>query len=273
MQQIFKKIIDVVAIPVTNKIKKFKDQHKGESCYIFGDGASIKFFDLNSFPKKPAFSLSCLPFHKDAYVLNFRYKLLIQPFYFYPYYKTHTSIEKKWLRHKIKDKYIELFKNNNRSDCFISLSNYPVLRGDNIFHLFNTINDKDSDFLNECRHNQIDIYKGSLLASISLAIYMGFKEIVLVGCDYTHKKSRVGHWYEKGRGVFEPHKNYEKNFLNIARKYANIFTITMDDVGSVLPGITYKEFTGNDLIYRENIEILDIEILKLLNMWPDYKIF
>ena len=74
-----------------------------------------------------------------------------------------------------------------------------MLRAQNIFHLFGTINDPEFDYFKDCNKNGIGIYEGSLHASISLAIYMGFEEIILVGCDYTHKNSRIGHWYEKGR--------------------------------------------------------------------------
>jgi hypothetical protein len=273
MQQILKQVLDKVARPITNRVMSFKGRHKGESCYILGDGVSIKWFDLDAFREKPAFTLSCIPFHKQANALNLRYELLIQPFYFYPYCRNTSMLGKKWWRNKIKDKYIDLFKKNKRSDSFVSLSNYPVLRGSNIFHLFRTINDPDFDYLQECQVNGVDIYEGSLRAAISLAIYMGFEEIVLVGCDYTHENSRSGHWYEKGKFTLNPHTDYQKGFLEIACKYAKIITITPEGGGSILPGVTYSKFTGRPLSFRENYEIMDIETLKMLDTYPDYKIF
>jgi len=82
MKQILKKVLDKIARPITNRLIGFKGRHKGESCYLFGDGVSIKSFDLDAFPEKPAFALGILPFHKQANALNIRYALLIQPFFF-----------------------------------------------------------------------------------------------------------------------------------------------------------------------------------------------
>ena len=206
-------------------------------------------------------------------MLNLKYGIHLNSFYFYPYIKLPPGYNKKWWRNKIKDKDISLFKKNRNSNYFISLSNYPTLRGSNIFHLFRTINDPDSSYLRECQANEVGIYDGSLHAAISLSIYMGFDEIFLVGCDYTHKNSRIGHWYEKGMGVVSPHKDYGKKFLEIACKYTKIITITMEEGDSLLPAITYSKFTGKPLLYRENYEITDNETLKLLDTWPGYKIF
>ena len=272
MQQVLKKVLNKIASPITNKIIRFKGRHKGESCYIFGDGVSIKWFELDAFPKKTTFTLSCLPFHKEVNALDVRYSLLIQPYYFYPYFRSPYEPHN-WHRHKIKDMYIDFFKKNKKLDCFVSLSNYPILRGSNIFHLFKAINDPDFDYFQECNANGVGIYNGSLCASISLAIYMGFEEITLVGCDYTHENSTTTHWYEKGKGILAPHINYERKFLEIACKYAKIITITLDGVGNIIPSLTYREFTGRSPFFRENNEIIDIETLKLLDMLPGYKIF
>ena len=42
--------------------------------------------------------------------------------------------------------------------------------------------------------------------------YIWVLMIYLVGCDYTHENSRMGHWYEMGKGTLVIHKDYEKNF-------------------------------------------------------------
>ena len=36
---------------------------------------------------------------------------------------------------------------------------------------------------------------------IAGAIYMGFKEVILVGCDYLFSPPRSGHFFEKNKGV------------------------------------------------------------------------
>ena len=58
---------------------KFHNYHKGESCYIFGDGPSIKWFDLNAFTDKISIITGLLHHHKDFHNLNVKYATLVEP--------------------------------------------------------------------------------------------------------------------------------------------------------------------------------------------------
>lgn len=270
---LLKNLLFVIAKPITNRIFKFKNRHHGESCYIYGDGVSIKWFDLLALPKKPGFTLGCIPFHNQADSLDLRYGLLIEPYYFYPYFKLPSwSREIIWWRNKINKKYVDIFRRNKSSDFFVNLSNYPVLTGDNIYYLFRELSDSTFNLSNDCKQKNIGMFDGSLRCAISLAIYMGFEEIILVGCDYTHAVTRSLHWYEKGEGLLIQQPNYEKSFFEIAKQYASIITLTLEGGGSVLPSVTYSDYTGRVATYRENHEFLDEETLKLLATWPGYKI-
>ena len=100
---------------------------------------------------------------------------------------------------------------------------------------------------------------------------MGFKEIFLVGCDYTHEKSKSGHWFSKGKGVLKPQPVYENTFFNIACKYINIHTITCEEKGTFLPSKTYTSFTGKKLVYKENYELMDNSMMNELSKDPMYK--
>ncbi len=268
-----KKIIYFITKPITQKTLQFKNLHQGESCYIFGDGASIKWFNLNMFPKKPTFTLKSMLFHKESESLDIKYSLVIEPWFFYPYFRD-SFYQKEFKINKIQRKYHKYIKGKKNINFFVNLSCYPLLSGKNIYYLFKAINDKDFEFLNECTVNEEDIFKGSFHCAIALAIYMGFKNILLVGCDYTHKSYRPLHWYEKGKSLLshvEP--NYCKKYLSIAQKYANITTITNDTGGTFIPSITYENYTKKTPVYRENNELLDYEILKSFATWPGYKIF
>lgn len=264
MKKPLKSVLKKIVKPICNNLLKLKNCHKNESCYIFGDGLSIKFFDLEAFPKKITFALNFFPFHNKANILDTKYKIITAPYWFYPYYR--------WQRNNLKDVYLDLIKKEKNSDYFISLSNYPVLRGSNIFHLFVNIDDPEFEFFRECEANKVNTISSSFRTAISLSLFMGFKEIILVGCDYTHEISKSRHWYEKGNGVLKPQYNYQKKFLKIAEKYAKIITITTKGDGSVLPGISYTEFTGHHLSYNENYNLMDIKTLKLLHKFG-YKTF
>ncbi len=123
-------------------------------------------------------------------------------------------------------------------------------------------------------HRSVDGYmNGSLRTSIALALYMGFKKITLVGCDYTHFRPKALHWYEKGKGIDINTKDYNMDYFSKISHYAHIETVTVERLGSTLPSITYKELTGKDIYYRENYELTGIEILKVLATFSGYNIF
>ena len=102
---------------------------------------------------------------------------------------------------------------------------------------------------------------------------MGFSQIYILGCDYTHQPSRIKHWYEKGKGQIEIHHEYSKQFLDIAQEYVDITTVTLDGKSEVLPYVSYRDFTGSNPEFKENTDIATLEDLRLLDTYPDYNIF
>ncbi len=268
-----KKTIFNISKPILNSVLSLKNIHAGESCYIFGDGISIKWFDLSAFSNKPSISLNKIAFHKQFNYLNLKYSLFIEPYYFYPYFwdrdeATVKNTGKKFFKNNVQKKFREVMKNQKKTTFFINLSNYPVLWNSNIYYLFQLIDDPNSEFLQECYHKNENIFKGSFRSAISLAIFMGFKEIFLVGCDYTHEITRSQHWYKKGQGKIFKNPDYQKNFLSIAEKYAKITTITLEGKGSYLPSKTYFEFTGKKPKFRENFDLMNNSMLKTLSEDP-----
>ena len=213
----------------TRRIKKLKNRHLGQSCYIVGDGVSLKWFNLGAFQPCITFSLGYLPFHIDASKMNLTYINLGDSWWFYPFTVLPKSyVPASFLNYKriwrnrlnvILKNYIKL---NPQKTYFSHMTNYPYTRSKNTYHYFYKFNDSNFSFENECRINQLDPLAGSLIRTLSLAIYMGFKQITLLGCDYTHKISRSHHWYEKGEGLIYSQPNYQRKFLEIARRYAEI---------------------------------------------------
>ena len=69
------------------KNKKFKDLHKGESCYIFGNGSSLKHYDLKLFNDKASIGCGALFAHKDFRHLDLKYYYVAHPLFFYKFWK------------------------------------------------------------------------------------------------------------------------------------------------------------------------------------------
>lgn len=270
MKNKLKKAAELIAAPQRKRLSQFQNKHSGECCYIFGDGASLKWFDLRAFSDYPVFTLSFLLFHNQAKNLNIKYGVLTDTYYFYPYYKLHLPPYTYW-RNKIQLAYRSKIKSHNKADYFLSIAAYPVLRGSNVFYPFKYL--ANDELSRKLKLANLEQFHGSLRTAISLAIYMGFKKIYLVGCDYTHEMSKIGHWYEVGEGENQKVSEYNKDFFTVAREFSEIVTVTLSGDGSVLPGETYEEHTGKLPIYKENVDLTSDEYLRLLSTWPGYKIF
>lgn len=272
MNMTIKDTASILLKPYIKKILRYKNIHKGDSCYIIGDGISIKWYDLSLFSDLISIPLSLIPFHNDFYKLNSRYCILSEPYWFYPYFKLPKPYGYYWKNlHQIE--YRKIIKANSDIDYFINASNIPVLSGKNLTFIFNKI--YDSSLASDYISNVITPFAGSFRTAITLAIYMGFKKVYLIGCDYTHNPSMSLHWYEKGEGVLGNSVSYQEDYLKLAKQYVDITTISTNGRTntSLIKSISYQDYTGKQMHFRENNELMSRKILKILDTWPGYKIY
>ena len=270
IKRYFKKIVSVLFYYTTKKSNIFYNKHKGETCYIFGDGISIKSFDLNNFSDKISIVGNYMPFHKDFDKLNAKYCVMSAPFFFSPYFGYKNLKFKKYL-YETSKLYKELIKENKQKYFFFHLTNYPFVNFRNAFFHFLKINDKrlNENFIT----NRINCYTGVLRNSISLAIYMGFSKVYLVGCDYTFDQSQLLHWYEKGIGIKHDISNYESEFFEIASEFIDITTITLNSKSDILDYISYEDYTGQKPSFKENIFLAKKIYLDILSKWEGFDIY
>jgi len=256
--------------------KKFIGIHKGESCYIFGNGASLKYFDLKKFSDKIALGLGALFVHKEFEYLQMRYCYEGQPFFFYPYW-SNPYRNNKFEKNIIGRFYKERFLSYPNIIYFMSLSNYFGINGSNKYFVHH-FNQPFNGFHNCLLNEKFTSMSSGLAGIIGIAICLGFKDITLVGYDYSMFPQAQGHFYEYG-GWFE--NTYwgtpvNKEVLLAAMQHANIRIVTPNDSyrGHILPGITYKTLTGDEPCYRENNEICENSgLLRLNEGRMSYKIF
>ena len=250
------------------KAAKFQNIHAGQDCYLIGDGASLKWFDLKNFKDKITIPVGFSIFHNDYAELNSKYALLVEPYWFFPTirYKKKTII----LNHIqcLYRKYKNLYSKTN---YFVSLTNVGFIFGKNVFYLFHEL--PNSDLVNDFKNAGLNPFHGSFRTSILLSIYLGFDTAYLVGFDYTHTPSRNLHWYEYGEGILQDHLNYESEFIKIASKHIKLKTVTIEGVSDKIASVTYKELTGDNPLYKENNRVLTPICLNTLSTWKGYKIF
>ena len=259
---------------IIKRNKRFKDIHKGESCYIFGNGASIKYFDLEQFSDRVSIGCGILFMHKDFKKLNTKYYYTGHPFFYYPYWTNPYSLlfEKNVLGSIYKSKIYE----HSDIEYFISLTNYLGLRGKNINYLYHydePFNIKEGWDLS----NKFTFSEGALASMIGMALFMGFRTITLVGCDYSSKPVLWGHFYEHGKRPFRKASEiYVEKPLYKAQEISNLQTLTIseDYRGDIAESLSYKTFTNMDTEYKENSEIIShSKLLELNKTKMEYRIF
>ena len=252
---------------IENKLKKLHNSHLGEECYIFGDGISIKYFDISLFNDKPSIASNNFIFHKDFDKLNMKYYSMYEPYWFLPIFVSGFK-GIKFIKNQIQKNQIQKFNSNPNITFFTDISNSTRLKGDNILYLENNLFKKYLPF----KLNKTDCLKGSLRVEISLAIFLGFKRAHLIGHDYTHKEFIPSHFYEKGKGVKKRDTNWNKEFFNLIKDNIDLTTVTLGGGSDLLNSISYEELTNDISYYKENFEIVEKQNLQILSSWPWYNI-
>jgi len=254
------------------KINDLYNRHNGEECYVIADGISLKSMDLGKFSDKVSIVCNYVPFHKDFDKLDCKYIVNCVPFFFSPIGGKYDRQLRKYMSN-MAFLYRELFDLHPKKIFFSHITSLPFIRRKNIVYMFQKIIDQrlDSNFIG----NNVDCMAGAFRTSIMLAIYMGFKKIYLVGCDYTHEKPMGGHWYEKGFGQelnFNP-VELELNFLKMVKKSIEITTITLDCGSLLLDSINYEHYTKSKPKYMENYELTHQKNLESLSTYSKFLIF
>ena len=270
------KILSTISKKILGRNKKFKGLHQGDSCYLFGNGSSLKYFDLKKFDDKISIVCNGLFLHQDFRNLNVKYYYHCHPFFSYPYWVNPYS--KKFVKNALWSIYKEKIKLNSHLAYFINLSSYFGLNGHNIYYIHHFNKPFEGYDADTCRADSyFTCSTSSLGGMIGLAIYMGFKDITLLGCDNSFYPQRGGHFYELGGrpDAYGPRPSNEIYFHD-ATKYANLRIVTPNNNyrGLILPSITYEVLTGDAPVYKEHDEIISKpDLLALSRCDMEYKIF
>lgn len=251
-------------------LDKYKDIHKGETCYIFGDGPSIKWFDLSKFSDYIGISCGVIPFHNDFEKLNVKYHMLVEPWFYCPsWMQPHQYLKDyKPLSYAM----AETMKKYKDKEFFINLSNFPWKMGKNINYVHEKmINKKNKLYEIKQKENP---FSGSFQATLSLAYLMGFTKVYLIGFDgWTIQPARAKRWYEYGEGEYFIPTNFATDFLHILKSQMQIFTISLDGESCNVNNISYRKFSNQQPIFKENNLLLKDEYLKILDSFPEYEIY
>lgn len=196
---------------INSDITKFKNIHKGEACFLIGNGPSLRYTDLEILKSNSAV----------CFGVNLIFNIFEQTDWRPDYYVvTDYSVYKSYFRELSEIKgYKEMFiKKYYHCDEIIDNANY--YQG----NLTRCYGDKQK-FSNDISKV---IYAGYtvLFDAMQIAIYMGFERIYLLGVDFTQK----GNAGEKGNHIYDGISKEKRSivgnsFLDIA---SNAFKIAKE---------------------------------------------
>lgn len=217
-------------------ILKIKNTYQNERCFIIGTGPSLTIEDLNLLKKEITFS--CNSIIKLFSKTNWR--------------PTFYGIQDCGIYAKLKDdifKYSlemnKLFIPENISKKFEIPQNVILFPYSNLYHLADP--KYYVNFSNDCYKIVYDGYT-IVYSLIQIAIYMGFKEIYLLGCDVNYQKGKQNHVVSNGvvyrneylsnKPMIEAHKIAKKNADKLNVK---IFNCTRGGLLNIYPRISLEK--------------------------------
>jgi hypothetical protein len=222
----------IIYIRYSKKLKKFKDIHKGERCFVIGNGPSLTIQDLEKLKKEYTFASNKI------------YLVFGETNWHPTYYCTQD------------DKFIardfELIKQTVVADNKFIAGNSLIWKSIYLPDWIYFFSDSKIFFP---RHPQVskDISKKIIdgftitYTEIQLAFYMGFSEIYLLGIDHNYSSNlnpdgsistteANNHFYDKNIGSLEAFKDYYYPVLEYsslayesAKKYADANGIKIEN--------------------------------------------
>ncbi len=231
-------------------IQKYKNMHKGERCFIVATGPSLTMDDLELLKNEITFGMNSITKVFD--------NTTWRPSYYgiqdrQVYEKMEHSILQYYAESKnvfVADELAELYKMPSQFIRFPYNGNYHLYAGK-----YGTYTAQFSDNAYEV------IYDGYSItySLIQIAIYMGFSEICLLGCDCNYPKGEKNHFVESGFVDKNAHTNPERMLVGYkkAKEYADVHGIkiincTRGGMLEVFPRKLLEDCVGKKKLVKEN---------------------
>ena len=204
-------------------LKGIKDSHKGERCFIVACGPSLTYADLELIKDEYTFGMNSgvLTFDKTGWRPNF-YAVQDE----YVFNKLQPNINQAMANGDLKEVAVnqiisKRYKTQNKYKTF-----YLHLLDHKMYHRKGFGKFKYSDNAYACVYDGYSI----TMSLMQIAVYMGFKEIYLLGCDCNYKQEKThfvdyGHKDPKfaimGDKMIQAHHEFKKFADNCGVKVVN----------------------------------------------------
>lgn len=243
---------------ILERNKDLKNIHQEKRCFILGNGPSIKNQDMKLLANEIVFSLSNGYYHPEYDIYRPRYHVVP--------YLTFSNLEG-GMNH---EKAIEWFKQMDErildSEIFLGINQLSLVKKNQIFNKrkvywlhYGFSNYKNN--IPDLTGNIPEAQSGPQLA-ISIAAYMGFTQIYLLGVEHDDIcNEKYEYFYERSVMIFKDplvdEKNYFKEDIVQRIKTANRLFQIYGDI--------------KDMAEKNKIEIKNCTLGGLLNIFPRVK--
>ena len=249
---------------------QYKNIYSGKRCFILATGPSILFQDLKPLKNEVCFAVSEFYLHHDINIIRPDFHVLAPnhpPFTMEAVSTRLTRIQELYQNEVT----VFLGDNNYVNSYWEFLRKKPLNMNLNI-HYINYFNSYQLNDDNCNKKETWDIHgnpfspRTVVYTAIQIAVYMGFKQIYLLGCDHDYLSdiTRVTnhHFYQEGEGIsdvehlseFTTEKWLEEYYLRwkqyrlmkqyLELKEIQIFNATRGGLLDVFPRIDYEKFVG-----------------------------
>lgn len=248
--------------------EKFKNIHKGETCFILGNGFSLKYYDLSVLSNLATIGCSYSLTDKRLIGSGLNYCVFTSSYLMFPLWRNRRS--GKIQLNSLSPIFKKIIKENSRTHFFINLTDrYAFLRQPkNISYFYHFGEKKGYSYdISNC----FSLMSGALDAMLGTAKYLGFSKVVLLGCDYLGSPLNHGHFYTnevplEDKVFHDYNAKYAKRFKKIADNLAlDVLTIFPEGVSSPdFKSKTFSEYFAVDEKYHNQSQIIDSKYWKLM---------
>jgi len=252
--------------PLVARNRNLKGLHQGETCLVFANGGSLKYYDISKLPRIPGIICAYSLADSRMKSLDIRYWLWGESYSLYSFlYNTYPHVMK-FQKNMIRPIFERLIKANPDVRIFANLTNiYSTLcRRKNVNYLYHFGDRSSGGF--DMADNFASCH-GALDYMLGVAKYLGFKKAILVGCDYLGSPPTMGHFYADYETFEGP---YLESYCDRVREVVDrigIEVLVIVPEGAESPGFqwdTYENYFGLERREFKNTEFLETETIDLM---------
>ena len=243
--------------------ERFRNLHSGETCYIFANGGSLKFYDISQL--NPNITMCCTfsLIDKRIQKLKPQYNVFTDSYIFYPILFNTYPFVRRVQKNEFASVLKEIIFEQKEIHSFCNVTNcYALKKFKNVsyFHHYGARKGNSSDLTSE-----FSVSGSALEIMLGISKFMGIKKCFLFGCDYLYDVPLLGHFYADyvpfaGSRMDE----YRQRFQYFA-DFMDIVVVRPEGAScSFLDSVSYEEYFGIERSYQNNTDFIEQSILERL---------